>query len=813
MAVADIFIRIVTKGAQLANQQMDKLGKVTGKLGGIAKTAGVAFGVALAAGVTKAVKSFVDFEDALNQSTAIMNVTEAQTRAMAEAAREVGQSSRIGSTEAAEAFFFLASAGLDATQSIAALPQVTKFAQAGMFDMSLATDLATDAQSALGLTVKDANQNLENLTRVTDVLVKANTLANASVQQFSESLTNKAGAALKVVGKEIEEGVAVLAAFADRGVKGAEAGEKLNQILRDIPRATAKNSEEFAKLGLNMFDTEGNMKNVADIVEELDAVLGPMSDELKAATLDQLGLNRGVADAVKILSGAGDQIREYEEALMDAGGTTEEVADKQLNSLQGQADELFNKFEVLGQLLVEKFQPALEDVIEGTSNFIDILINGLQNDKLEKDIEEQATQLAMLNGAFVAAFGGTQNFGQVQKDLATSLRSQRLDEQLKNQAINTKAIQDSIDRAMPSFIDMRRETERNAVEQDMLVVSMMEVTEAVDDQKDSYVALTDEMINNQFNAVKAVISAEEAYNDILEENQKLLDRRTEKEEDKTAIEKKLEKQLLKIEEIENNLAQARITATQITDEERLAILRQEAAVKRLEEIEDKSELQKQELIVANKRLNELREKAIGDDQEVLKLQRQLESAEREQINLLEQLEDAQEALNEATDDYNEATAKTPANLLRIAEAKKTLDDAVKDLSAFESFGAGVQMIIDKAGGSLGELFLEIQRIQRMSTSGAVPNLSGSTGNTTNESGQKDIQDEIESGTKAGLDSFSREQEATRNILSDSRFVGGASGVTTLINLKNEFNIEGALNSDEVAIKVIEAQKRGLNVVL
>ena len=76
------------------------------------------------------------------------------------------------------------------------------------------------------------------------------------------------------------------------------------------------------------------------------------------------------------------------------------------------------------------------------------------------------------------------------------------------------------------------------------------------------------------------------------------------------------------------------------------------------------------------------------------------------------------------------------------------------------------MIIDKAGGSLGELFLEIQRIQRMSTSGAGPNLSGSTGNTTNESGQKDIQDEIESGTKAGLDSFSREQEATKNILSD-----------------------------------------------
>ena len=178
-------------------------------------------------------------------------------------------------------------------------------------------------------------------------------MANASVQQFSEALTTKSGAALKVVNKDIEEGVAVLAAFADRGVKGAEAGEKLNQVLRDIPRATAKNSEEFAKLGLNMFDTEGNMKNVADIVEELDAVLGPMSDELKASTLDQLGLNRGVADAVKILSGAGDQIREYEQALRDAAGATEEVADKQIDSLAGQADILKQRFSVLGQLLLK----------------------------------------------------------------------------------------------------------------------------------------------------------------------------------------------------------------------------------------------------------------------------------------------------------------------------------------------------------------------------------------------------------------------------------------------------------------------------
>ena len=60
---------------------------------------------------------------------------------MADTAKEVAKTSTFGATQAAEAYFFLASAGLDAAQSVKALPQVTKFAQAGIFDLSTATDL------------------------------------------------------------------------------------------------------------------------------------------------------------------------------------------------------------------------------------------------------------------------------------------------------------------------------------------------------------------------------------------------------------------------------------------------------------------------------------------------------------------------------------------------------------------------------------------------------------------------------------------------------------------------------------------------
>ena len=796
MAVADIFIRIVTKGAELAGKQMEGLGGKTAKLSKVVKGAAIAFGTALAIGVSKAVREFVEFEDALTQSLAIMNTTVQEQERMVQAARDVATSTRISATESAEAFFFLASAGLNATQSIAALPQVAKFAQAGMFDMSLATDLATDAQSALGLTVSDAQKNLENLTRVTDVLVKANTLANASVQQFSEALTTKSGAALKVVNKDIEEGVAVLAAFADRGVKGAEAGEKLNQVLRDIPRATAKNSEEFAKLGLNMFDTQGNMKNVADIVEELDAVLGPMSDEMKAATLDQLGLNRGVADAVKILSGAGDQIREYEQALRDSAGATEEVADKQINSLAGQADILKDRFSVLGQIIIEEFEPAIRDTIEATSDLLQTFTDSIPGIKAYfKVLDDNIDTYGFFGGIIRFAIKGNQEIAFELSRVAE--RHKTASDFVKRNAERNREYAEKLRIANLEQIDATRNSERYAVEQDMLAVSLMDTTKQVEEQTEAVTELSDEMLDKQLGALSAMLDAEQNYQDILKENERLLDKRNKADQKVTDVEKQLERQKQKVTNIEEKLFEARKNATRITDEEKLAILRQEEAVRRLTEIEDKSELQKQELIVAQNRLNEIRQQAIGDDREVIRLKNELEQAEREQIRLLDDLKDAQERFNEANKDFQEL--KQPQHLLKIAQAKRELDKAISDVKAFDNLKAALDSIAKSTGQTLADIYKDILAVMNMKPPTATTNGGGSSPPPF-----------IPTPSPTGDLTLPTETTATQRVLADSRFNGG-SGVTTILNIQN--NIQGEFNADDVAVKVVEAQKRGLKVIL
>ena len=342
--IAQIVFKGDTKALDNVNQRLKQLST---NLNAMGRQFGLAGG-AITAFSGLFLKSFAGFDDALNQSLAIMgDVSDAMRKNMAQAAKDVARETRFSAKDAAESYFFLASAGLDAKQSIEALPQVAQFAQAGMFDMAQATDLLTDAQSALGLTVRDdVAANMRNMVRVSDTLVAANQKANATVQQFSEALTNRAGAALRALGKDVEEGIAVLAAYADQGEKGQRAGEQLNIVLRDLQKSALDNRSAFDQAGVTVFDTSGEMANLGEIIGDLEDHLAGLSDEQKRVALTTLGFQERSLSSLVTLLGTSDAIRDYEAALRDATGTTQSVAEKQLQSLAAQFDLLKSHVEV-----------------------------------------------------------------------------------------------------------------------------------------------------------------------------------------------------------------------------------------------------------------------------------------------------------------------------------------------------------------------------------------------------------------------------------------------------------------------------------
>lgn len=287
-------------------------------------------GLALVGGAS--LKFASDFNSAMTESLAILpQMSEAMRKDLGDTARQVALTTTQSAEDAAKGYYYLASAGIDTAEALKnALPLAAQFAQAGVMNMADATEILVDSVKSLGLSVD------RDMNRVGDVIVKAAVASSASVQQLGDALTNKAAIAMRTFGISVEQGTAVLSVFADQGVKGQIAGERLSILINGLAEAYGKNSKAFKDFGINLYDSAGRMRNVADVASDFEKALSGLSDQQKTATLEQMNLTRETKAAVLQLVGASSEIKRYEQAYKSAGGTMKEIADNQMKSFANQ---------------------------------------------------------------------------------------------------------------------------------------------------------------------------------------------------------------------------------------------------------------------------------------------------------------------------------------------------------------------------------------------------------------------------------------------------------------------------------------------
>ena len=181
--------------------------------------------------------------------------------------------------------------------------------------------------------------------------------------------------------------------------------------------------------------------------------------------------------------------------------------------------------------------------------------------------------------------------------------------------------------------------------------------------------------------------------------------------------------------------------------------------------------------------------------------RLLEQALSEQKRAEEELLQAQERLTEATKDYNEATADTPANILKIALAKQELDKAMEDAKSLGTFEELLQAMVDRTGIQLDRLRAQFQAL----FNGEIP--SNATGGGSAPPTSKGQEFGIEGGSKPDPSPVVRDHNANALAIGNRN-----AGVTTILNIQNEMNIQNP-DPDAVAVAVLEAQRRGIKVIL
>lgn len=316
------------------------------------------------------VKTGMSFDSSMAQVAATMGVTVDEISELRDYAQQMGATTAFSATEAADALNYMALAGYDAETSMSMLPNVLNLAAAGGIDLAYASDMITDSQSALGL-------SLEQTSDLVDQMAMASSKSNTSVAQLGEAMLTIGATARNVKGGT-QELSTLLGVLADNGIKGAEGGTHLRNMILSLQNPTDKGAAALKQLGVATYDADGNMRSMIDIVADLQNGLNGMDQASQDTLLNGIFNKTDLAAVNAMLGTSSERFDELSGAISDAQGAAQKMADTQLDNLQGDITILKSAFEGAQIALSDKLTPSFRDFVQMGTNGLTALTDALK---------------------------------------------------------------------------------------------------------------------------------------------------------------------------------------------------------------------------------------------------------------------------------------------------------------------------------------------------------------------------------------------------------------------------------------------------
>lgn len=353
---------------------------------------------AIGAAGAASVKTAADFDSSMSKVAATMGYTvdglndgtsEAakNMEQLTDFAKQMGESTAFSASEAADALNYMALAGYDAETSMKMLPTVLNLAAAGGIDLAAASDMVTDAQSALGLSIDET-------VAMVDQMAAASSKSNTSVSQLGQAFLTIGATASNLSGGT-QELATVLGVLADNGIKGAEGGTHLRNILLSLQDAAKDGAVDFSDFSVSIYDAEGNMRNTIDIIQEIQSNMSGMTQESKDAILSGVFNKTDLASVNALLGTTSERFSELSASVSDSSGAAQNMADVQLNNLNGQITLLKSAVEGLMISVGEIVMPYITKLV----GFIQQLVDKFNS------LDEEQKKIIVAIAAFIAAVG------------------------------------------------------------------------------------------------------------------------------------------------------------------------------------------------------------------------------------------------------------------------------------------------------------------------------------------------------------------------------------------------------------------------
>jgi TP901 family phage tail tape measure protein len=275
------------------------------------------------------IRTGIEFEDTFLRATAKIKdgviKDSIEFNKLSNLVKELGANTEFSTAQAAQGLDFWAKAGKTTNEIMELLPKSLDMATASGLDLARASDILSDALGLFNMNAKDMNQLSVNANRIMDNMSKTATMTNTSIEELFET-SKIAGGIFTSAGQSMETFNASAAILADNSMKGSIAGTNLRAIMAKLVSPVERARKTLNILGISIKDNKGNMRDLADILDDLKTATDKYGNAERLAIFKILAGQEAMNGLNFLVKEGGDRLRYYREQLEQSNGTTEKLA-------------------------------------------------------------------------------------------------------------------------------------------------------------------------------------------------------------------------------------------------------------------------------------------------------------------------------------------------------------------------------------------------------------------------------------------------------------------------------------------------------
>jgi len=325
-------------------------------------------------------RNFMTFEKELINANSIFQTTRENLYSMSDEVIKFGHEFGINYEDASRVLYQFASAGLTAEESMVALKDTLTLTMAVQGDFNTLGKLMVQVIKGFGL-------EMEQTEEIADKF--AYTINKSLIEWKDLSAAVKFAMPFFVAaGQSVDQLLGSLQILTDRALEAGIAGRGLRQAIAQFVEHADDNNAAFRKLGVEILDTEGNMRDLTDIALQFSEAMGEDVSKMDIMMVLMKDLNIRGATAFVHLAQNAEEFQKAVDDLVNSQGASNEMALYQQASLTNQIQLLKNAiFSVFylsdatyaGTGAINGFDYALKSLVETLkSKFIVTAADGSQ---------------------------------------------------------------------------------------------------------------------------------------------------------------------------------------------------------------------------------------------------------------------------------------------------------------------------------------------------------------------------------------------------------------------------------------------------